>query len=71
MFRVLLYYKIFEQGAMFVIDYYFRVLKEGFIMWLELHKVKVRDVRWGDATKVEGGGENKTDSDETCAAISA
>jgi len=24
-------------------------------MWLELHKVKVRDVRWGDATKVEGG----------------
>ena len=24
-------------------------------MRLELHKVKVRDVRWGDATKVEGG----------------
>ncbi len=54
-----------------MIDYYLGSLRKGFIMRLELHKVKVRDVRWGDATKVEGGGENKTDSDETCAAISA
>ena len=28
-------------------------------MWLELHKVKVRGVRWGGGTKVEGGVKTK------------